>query len=353
MITRDQIPDVLDHPVYSSDGRKIGEAKHVFVDDATGDPEWVTVKTGVFASHETFVPIREAQAVEDHLEVPYSRDTIKGAPQVGVDTGGHLSEHEEHRLYDHYGLERGAPRSRAGGPGEGAAAGAAGTGAAGAVAGARGRHRRGAPEAPGDTGTPGAPGMTGREGLRGREGPGPVERNKMQDAERGDPRAREGMRTGAAEGPARRPDAAAERRGTTERGTENDFLTRSEEHLNVHTERRESGHARLRKYVVTEEEQISVPIRRERVRLEREPITEANRKAATAGSDFAETEYEVTLHEERPVVEKRVEPVERVRLRVEETTENRTVRGRVRKERIDAESDTIDEQGRRHGNPKL
>ncbi|CAM5556144.1 hypothetical protein SFUMM280S_00407 [Streptomyces fumanus] len=60
MITREQIRNLLDHPVYDGDGNKIGEASHVFFDDVTGRPEWVSVKTGMFGSKECFVPIRDA-----------------------------------------------------------------------------------------------------------------------------------------------------------------------------------------------------------------------------------------------------------------------------------------------------
>jgi hypothetical protein len=56
MITREQIPTVLDHPVYDADGNKIGEAKHVFLDDVTGQPEWGSVKTGLFGTSKSFVP---------------------------------------------------------------------------------------------------------------------------------------------------------------------------------------------------------------------------------------------------------------------------------------------------------
>ncbi len=105
MITREQIPTVLDHPVHDAGGNKIGDAKHVFLDDVTGEPEWVTVKTGHFGTSESFVPIHDASLVKDHLEVPYPKDTVKDAPNVDVDVGGHLSEEEEHRLYEHYGID--------------------------------------------------------------------------------------------------------------------------------------------------------------------------------------------------------------------------------------------------------
>jgi stress response protein YsnF len=82
-------------------------------------------------------------------------------------------------------------------------------------------------------------------------------------------------------------------------------------------------------------------VEHEEVRVEREPITEANREAAMAGPNITESEHEVTPHEERPVVGpvvgKETEPKERVRLGKETATEEETVGGEVRKERIDEE----------------
>jgi hypothetical protein len=104
MITQGQIAAVLDHPVYDLDGHKIGDTKHVFLDDATGEPEWVSVKTGLFGTSESLVPTREAAMVDDHLEVSYAKATVKDAPHVDVDAGGFLTVDEEHRLYEHYGI---------------------------------------------------------------------------------------------------------------------------------------------------------------------------------------------------------------------------------------------------------
>jgi uncharacterized protein (TIGR02271 family) len=118
-----------------------------------------------------------------------------------------------------------------------------------------------------------------------------------------------------------------------------DAMTRSEEELRVGTERREAGRVRLRKYVVTEEEQRTVPVRREEVRVEREPITEGNVDQALDGPEISEEEHEVVLHEERPVVEKEVVPKERVRLGTEEQTDQETVSETLRKERIETDGD--------------
>jgi uncharacterized protein (TIGR02271 family) len=121
--------------------------------------------------------------------------------------------------------------------------------------------------------------------------------------------------------------------------TTDEAMTRSEEELRVGTTQRERGRARLRKYVTTEAQQVTVPVQREEVRVEREPITDANLDAATSGPEISEEEHEVTLREEEPVVEKRVVPRERVRLDTETVTEERQVGEEVRKEQIEVEGD--------------
>ncbi|GAA1586501.1 PRC and DUF2382 domain-containing protein [Kribbella sancticallisti] len=116
-------------------------------------------------------------------------------------------------------------------------------------------------------------------------------------------------------------------------------MTRSEERLSVGTQQQEAGRARLRKYVVTEEVQQTVPVRRERAVVEREPITDGNVDQAMSGADLSEEEHEVVLHQETPVVEKRTEPVERVRLSTETEVDQETISEDVRKERIEAEGE--------------
>jgi uncharacterized protein (TIGR02271 family) len=116
-------------------------------------------------------------------------------------------------------------------------------------------------------------------------------------------------------------------------------MTRSEEEVNVGTREREKGRARLRKYVVTEEVTKTVPVRKEKAVLEREPITEGNVDDAMDGPAISDEEHEVTLSEEEVVVEKKAVPKERVRLDKEtEVTEER-VSEEVRKEQIEAEGD--------------
>ena len=122
--------------------------------------------------------------------------------------------------------------------------------------------------------------------------------------------------------------------------TTDDAMTRSEEELRVGKTSRESGRARLRKDVVTEQVEKTVPVQRQEVRLEREPITDANVGDAKSGPAISEEEHEVTLHEEEVVVEKRAVPKERVRLDKDTVVEDQTVSEQVRKEQIKAEGDT-------------
>ena len=125
-----------------------------------------------------------------------------------------------------------------------------------------------------------------------------------------------------------------------------DAMTRSEEELHVGTQRRESGRVRLRKYVVTEQVTKTVPVQREEVRVEREPITDANRGQATDGPEISEEEHEVILHQEEPVVEKRVEAKGRVRMGTGTVGDEREISEEVRKEQIDTDGpDRIEVEG--------
>jgi uncharacterized protein (TIGR02271 family) len=197
--------------------------------------------------------LAEARSEGNDILVPYTKDQIKGAPNMDAD--GELSQEEEADLYAYYGLNYSEHRSDSGLP---------------------------------DAGTP----VSGR--TEGYDTSGP---------------------------------------------TTDDAMTRSEEELRVGTTQREKGRARLKKYVVTEQVQQTVPVQREEVRIEREPITDANVDRATAGPDISDEEHEVVLHEEEPVVEKRAVPKERVRLSKETVADEALVSDEVRKEHIEQEGD--------------
>ncbi len=241
--------------IIGPDGEKIGKVSEIYDDPQTGRPEWATVSSGLFGTKSNFVPLAGAAPAGEDVQVVVTKDQVKDAP--GVEAGGDLSEEEERRLFEHYGVPYTSEGSTT---------------------------AQGAP-APGHNGE--SPG-----GATGRDVSGPET---------------------------------------------DEAMTRSEEELTVGTRQREAGRARLRKYVVTESVTKTVPVQREEVRLEREPITDANRGDALDGPDIAEEEHEVVLHEEEPVVEKRVVPKERVRLDTDTVSEEREVSEEIRKEQIDTE----------------
>jgi len=267
MIGTETLDRVIGHDVYDEAGEKIGSASEVYLDDETGQPEWVTVRTGLFGTKESFVPIREADLTDDGLRVPVSKERVKDAPKI--DTDGHLSPQDEEELYRYYGM---------------------GTGTETAT-----------------TGAPVTSGYTDTTTTTGVAGTGYTE------------------------------DAAGTVGRDTSGPTTDDAMTRSEERMTVGTTSQEVGRARLRKYVVSENVTESVPVTREEVRVEREPITDANVGNAMSGPAISEEEHEVTLHAETPVVDKEAVPVERVRLDKETVTEQAQVTENLRKEEIEVD----------------
>jgi len=121
--------------------------------------------------------------------------------------------------------------------------------------------------------------------------------------------------------------------------TTDNAMTRSEEELRVGTTERETGRVRLRKHIVTENVSETVPVQREEVRIEREPITDANVGDAHDGPDLSEEEHEVTLRAEEAVVQKDVVPKERVRVDKDVVTEQQQVDEELRKEQIEVDGD--------------
>ena len=241
-------------------GNKIGSVGQVYLDDNTGQPDWITVNTGLFGMKENFAPLAGSSFTGDDLVLPFDKTVVKDAPDVA--DASHLDADEQQSLYAYYQQYLGT----------------------------------------GTTGTTG-----GYEQTTTTTGDAGYQRGAGQDTS----------------GP-----------------NTDEAMTRSEEHLRVGTEKVEAGRARLRKYVVTEQQTVQVPVTREEVRLEREEITDANRGDALSGAEISEEEHEVVLHEERPVVATEAVPVERVRLGTETVTEERSVSGEVRKEQIELDDDT-------------
>ena len=297
MISTKDIDDIIGAEAVGPDNDKIGKVGQIYIDQDSQQPVWASVKSGLFGTSESLVPLQGADWDRSALHLAFHKDRVKDAPRVDPDA--ELSPEEQERLYEYYGLTGSGSshggsdrvvddpiasdrdRYTAAGGGEGAVdagtetgfgAGAAGAGAAGAGYGAG----------------------TGRTGTDAESGVG---------------------------------------HDTSGRNTD-DAMTRSEERLRVGTERVQTGRARLRKYVVTENQTVTVPVTREEVRLEREPITDGDRGASLGAADLSEEDHEIVLTEERPVVQKETVPVERVRLEKESVTTQQQVTEDVRHEEI-------------------
>lgn len=133
--------------------------------------------------------------------------------------------------------------------------------------------------------------------------------------------------------PGESPTAAADVAGQSGDVTGEDSMVRSEEELHVGKEQVQTGKARLRKYVVTEEENVTVPVKREKVRLETEPVGPGEAGQITEG------ETEVTISEERPVVAKETVAKEKVGLVKDVEEREEQVSEEVRKEQFEVEGD--------------
>src|SRR3712207_2778205 len=119
MPTLDEIQGWRDRNLIDRDGDKIGSIGDIYLDEQTGQPEWIAVNTGLFGSKVSFVPTAEARAEGDDVRVPYEKSQIKDSPNAEAD--GHLSQEEEGRLYRHYGLSYSEQESDSGLPREGSA----------------------------------------------------------------------------------------------------------------------------------------------------------------------------------------------------------------------------------------
>lgn len=286
MTNLNRIEDLANATAYDVNGDKVGSVQDVYVNDTSGQPDFISVNHGLFGTGTSIVPLRGHSLRDGDLHLAFPKDRIEDAPDL--DDNGHLTTNDQDALYRHYALtetqdvttyETGAP---ADGAVDAGTAGAAGAGAAGVGAAAAGL---GAADA------------------------------------------------GYADGVAGTADAGVA-------GTDSDELIRSEEQLNVSKDRVESGEVHLRKYVVTETETVEVPVEREEVRIVREPITEADRAAHT--SAIGEAEASVTLHEDQVTVTKESVPVEKVSLETETVRDTETVSEEVRKERFETDGVVTD-----------
>jgi hypothetical protein len=214
MLAKEHIDDLLNKNgnILSTEGGKIGSLGQVYADDDNGRPTWVTARTGLFGSSESFIPLEGARVAGADIVVPYSKDQVKNAPRV--DAEGHLDPAEEDRLYEHYQLNGTLTYTEA---------------------------RTGHTADSGQTAGRSAAGLSATERDAGFAVAGDGETyNAVQETETAGPRT-SGLGDGGA-------------------------MTRSEERVNVGTESQAAARARLRKYVVTENaaQTVDEQVRRER-----------------------------------------------------------------------------------------
>lgn len=253
---QEKLESFIGRMLVSNTGDKIGRISDIYLDDETGEPEWLAVHTGFFGTRLNFVPMHGANVKGDEISVSFDAAQVKAAPQSEAD--GSLSQEEEAQLYSHYNVQYSESRS--------------------------------------DSGLPGGQGTESTEGREavGRDTSGP---------------------------------------------TTDSAMTRSEEEMVVSKGQKEAGGARLRKYLVTEERTVTVPVSREEMRIEREPIGPDNYDAAMSGKELSEEEHEVVLSEEQVSVDKKVVPKERVRLGKDTVVEDKSVSADLSKEQIELDQE--------------
>ncbi len=103
MTTTQEKLDWRGHKMVDSAGDKIGKIDEIYVDDASGEPEWALVNTGLFGTSSNLVPLADARADGDDVVVAHTKDTVKDAPQLGE--GQQLSREDEAELYRYYGID--------------------------------------------------------------------------------------------------------------------------------------------------------------------------------------------------------------------------------------------------------
>jgi hypothetical protein len=85
-------------------GATVGKVEGVYVDDESGNPEWLLARMGRFGHH-CLVPARDAVAAGGHVWVPYTRDQIRKAPRQ--EAGEALARDLEQQMLDYYGIGTG------------------------------------------------------------------------------------------------------------------------------------------------------------------------------------------------------------------------------------------------------
>ncbi|MDH6580042.1 PRC and DUF2382 domain-containing protein [Kitasatospora sp. MAP5-34] len=339
--------DLIGHKAVDRNGDKIGTVDEVYLDDATGEPEWAAVRTGIFG-RDAFVPLTTSEFSGEELKVPYDKSLIKESPDFGV--GQHLSPAQELQLYRYYGLDTNsaAPPPSAGNGSRGDLdfgatpnAGTQNTTVQNATIQTGGTQNTTVQNGSVQNGAApnGAPPMAFTASADHQKTSSTLEKPMTSAPTTAAPMARpteadtRNLGAPTVERPGMPAAATSSPNGPVE-------ITCREERLEITTEWHTIGTATLRKYVTTEAVERRVPVVRERVRVERVPVTEAER-ASLSEQEIADATEEVTLREERPVVHKYLAPIERVRLVVERYTEEALIREDLRREQVEIQDSSM------------
>ena len=269
------------------DSNKIGEVVDIYLDNETDRPEWAVVQTGLFGLRSSFVPLAEAREVGDELQVPHQRLQVKQAPNIEPD--GQLSAAEEAELYRHYGLDYDTVTLDSGAPAGQALADAADQTHKPDRDEPVGATPTGVPEpastATGglaDTGLDGEPGTSASEtGSLGADR-GPDTSLIESEQGRGDGRD-ELSATGGGEPVA----SVGQDRLPVGEGVSRPFVyeTPGRPAGGAGTRRRQPGQVRLRRYLVTEVVTETEAGQRHEVRVQSEPVSDAEVDAVRAVPD--------------------------------------------------------------------
>jgi hypothetical protein len=82
-------------------GTPVGRIESLLVDAAAQTPTWFVIRRGRFGRRSA-IPAPFAAHAGGHVWIPFTRDTVRAAPEVDPAEG--LSREDERRLAEHFGV---------------------------------------------------------------------------------------------------------------------------------------------------------------------------------------------------------------------------------------------------------
>ena len=95
------VAEWLGKMIVDRDGERIGKLQDVYVDVETDQPQFGTVKEGVFDRHLTFVPLTGVLVSPESLKVDATKEQVRSAPDIALH-GDELTQADESTLYHHF-----------------------------------------------------------------------------------------------------------------------------------------------------------------------------------------------------------------------------------------------------------